>query len=166
MSRIFRVFVPASVIGLIFSEFTLILLCYIAGSWLVGWFINPDFDLAIFVREDAGLIKIAVVALCLIAGIYFQDLYSTFRIKSLTILIQQLCLVAGFAFLIQALFAYARHPEWSLPRWAMIFGSFLMLLVLPAWRSFYSNVVVRALASQRILFLGASPVIQEIGAHL
>lgn len=166
MSRIFRVFVPASVIGLIVSEFLLILLCYVTGSWLVGWFINPDFDLGIFIRDDAGLVKIAVVALCLVAGIYFQDLYSAFRIKSLTVLIQQLCLVAGFAFLIQALFAYARRPEWSLPRWAMIFGSFLMLLVVPAWRSFYSSVVVRALANQRILFLGTSPVIQEIAAHL
>lgn len=166
MSRLFRVFIPISVIGLILSEFLLILLCYIAGSWLVGWFINPDFDLVTFLNDDAGLIKITVVAACLIAGLYFQDLYSMFRVKSLTVLVQQLCLVAGFAFLIQALFAYARRPEWSLPRWAMIFGSILMLLVIPAWRSFYGSVIVKALANQRILFLGTSPVIQEIAAHL
>lgn len=166
MNRLFRVFVPVSVIGLILSEFIFIFLCYLVGSWLVTRFINPDFDVLIFLTEDAGAAKIAVVALCLIAGLYFQDLYSSFRVKSISVLVQQLCLVVGFAFLIQALFAYARRPEWSLPRWAMIFGSLLVLVVIPSWRFFYSNVAVKAFAGQRILFLGTSPVIQEIAAHL
>ncbi len=165
MSRLFRVFVPVSVIGLIFSEFLLILLCYITGAWLVR-FINPDLEIGIFLTDDGGLIKIIVVTVCLLAGLYFQDLYSSFRVKSVSVLFQQLCLVCGFAFLIQALFAYARRPEWSLPRWAMIFGSLLVITIIPAWRYFYGNVVVRALATQRILFLGTSAVIQEIAAHL
>ena len=103
---------------------------------------------------------------CVAAGLYFQDLYSDFRVKSISFLVQQLCLVIGFTFLMQAFFAYIRRPEWSLPRWAMIFGSVLVLLVVPSWRLFYSRVLLKAVGVQRILFLGASPISQQIAAHL
>lgn len=166
MSRLFRVFVPVSVIGLIVSEVVFLFLCYIAGASLLNRFINSEFELSIFLRDDYGFFRIAVVVICIIAGLYFQDLYSSVGVKSMSVLIQQLCLVCGFAFLIQALFAYAKKPEWSVPRWAMIFGSIFVIVVIPAWRFFYGNVIVKALANQRILFLGTSPVIQEIAAHL
>jgi sugar transferase (PEP-CTERM system associated) len=166
MFQIFRVFIPASVIGLICSEFALIFFCYLAGTWLVSEFINPNLVLSSFVFDEGGLFQIAIVILCLVAGLYFQNLYSDFRITSISVLLQQLCLVIGFAFLIQALFAYARRPEWSLPRWAMIFGSVLALVIIPAWRVFYSRVVLKAVGFRRILFLGASPISQEIAAHL
>jgi sugar transferase (PEP-CTERM system associated) len=48
----------------------------------------------------------------------------------------------------------------------MIFGSILTLVFVPAWRLFYSNVVIKALATQRVLFVGTSPVIREIATHL
>ena len=166
MSRLFRVFIPVSVLGLISSELLLIFGAYIAGCALITPLINPEFDLMPFLTVEDGLIRIAVVALCIVIGLYFQNLYSEFRVKSVTVLIQQLCLVAGFAFLIQALFSYVKKPEWSLPRWGMIFGSAIALIVIPAWRVFYSGVVLRALTFRRVLFLGSSPVIQEIAKHL
>ena len=120
-----------------------------------------------FLTVEDGLIRIAVVALCIVIGLDFQKIrHFDFGVIGYLGSIQQLCLVAGFAFLIQALFSYVKKPEWSLPRWGMIFGSAIALIVIPAWRVFYSGVVLRALTFRRVLFLGSSPVIQEIAKHL
>ncbi len=166
MRQLFRAFIPASIVGLVLSEITLIFLCYIAGSWLVMRFINPNLIVSTFLLYEGGLPQIAVVTLCLVAGLYFQNLYSNVRIKSSTLLVQQVCLVIGLAFLIQALFAYIRKPEWSLPHWGMIFGSFLVLVVIPAERLFFSRVLLKYIGFQRILFLGSSAISREIAAHL
>ena len=166
MRQLFRVFIPTSVIALAFSEFSFIFLCYVAGSWLVSRFINPNLVVGAFLVDEGGLIQITVVTVCLVLGLYFQSLYTNVRVKSLTLLVQQVCLVIGLAFLIQALFAYIRRPEWSLPRWAMIFGSVLALVVIPGWRVFFSRVVLKFIGFQRVLFLGTSAVSKEIAAHL
>ncbi len=133
---------------------------------MVVVFLNPDLDFSTFLFDDGGIFQIALVVVCLVLGLYFQDLYSEFRVRSLSVLVQQLCLDIGLAFLIQALFAYARRPDWSLGRWNMIFGSCLVLAVVPAWRLFYTRVLLRAMGSTRVLFLGASTASQEIAAHL
>ena len=166
MRQLFRAFIPASLIGLILSEITLLFLCYAAGAWMVGRFVNPDLNLASFLFDEGGLTQIGVVVFCVVAGIYFQDLYSKIRVKSPMLLVQQICLVIGLAFLAQALLAYIRRPEWSLPRWAMIFGSVCTLIVIPGWRVFYSRVVLKFIGFQKVLFLGIAPVSQEIAAHL
>jgi sugar transferase (PEP-CTERM system associated) len=166
MRQLFRVFIPGNLVGLILSEISLIFLCYLAGSWLVGLLLNPYMVLNTFIFDEGGLIQILLVVGCLTLGLYFQNLYTNVRIKSVTLLVQQICLVIGLAFLIQALFAYARRPEWSLPRWAMIFGSILALFVIPGWRLLYSRVILKAIGFQRVLFLGVAQVSQEIAAHL
>ncbi len=166
MRQLFRVFIPASIIALAISEFTFTFLCYLGGSWLVSRFINPNLVLGAFLVVEGGLIQITIVVVCLVLGLYFQNLYSNVRLKSLTLLIQQVCLVIGLAFLIQALFAYIRRPDWSLPRWAMIFGSMLALVVIPGWRLIFSRVILKFMGFQRVLFLGTSAVSREIAAHL
>jgi sugar transferase (PEP-CTERM system associated) len=166
MRQLFRVFIPASLIGLILSEFALVFLCYLAGTWLVGRFINPSLDLNSFIFVEGGMIQIVLVVACITLGLYFQNLYSDIRVQSVAFLFQQICLAIGFAFLAQAFLAYVRRADWSLPRWAMIFGSSLALLVIPGWRLFYSRVVLKALGSRRVIFLGVSPISQEIAAHL
>ena len=166
MLQLFRVFIPTSVIGLIFSEVVILFLSYIAGALMLTLFINQTADLATFLQYEGGWMQISIVVFCLVAGLYFQDLYSDFRVTSLTLLAQQVCLDVGFAFLVQAFFAYIRRPELSLPRWAMIFGSIVALVLVPGWRLFYGRVILRAVGSQRILFLGASSLSREIAAHL
>jgi sugar transferase (PEP-CTERM system associated) len=166
MIRLFRVFIPTSVLGLLASEFLLIYACYIAASFMVYRFITTDFDPQFFLFGDSGWLRIGLVVGCIMLGIYFHDLYTQFRIKSRILLLQQLCLVVGIAFLTQAFLSYLRRPEWIVPKWLMIFGSGLTLLLLPAWRIFYGTVVLRAFGHQKILFLGSSPVIREIAAHL
>jgi sugar transferase (PEP-CTERM system associated) len=166
MIRLFRVFIPTSVLGLLASEFLLIYACYITASFMVYRFITTDFDPQFFLFGDSGWLRIGFVVGCIMLGIYFHDLYTQFRIKSRILLLQQLCLVVGIAFLTQAFLSYLRRPEWIVPKWLMIFGSALTLLLLPTWRIFYGTVVLRAFGHQKILFLGSSPVIREIATHL
>src|SRR6185437_9001635 len=116
--------------------------------------------------DQGGILQISLVVTCLMLGLYFQNLYSNVRVTSTTVLLQQVCLLVGMAFLLQALFAYARHPEWSLPRWTMIFGSILPIAIIPAWRLLFSRVILRYMGMQRILFLGTSAVSREIAAHV
>jgi len=166
MIRLFRVFIPTSVLGLLASEFLLIYLCYIAASFMVYEFITTEFDPQFFLIGDGGWLRIGLVVACIMLGIYFHDLYTQFRIKSKILLLQQLCLVVGIAFLTQAFLSYLRRPEWIVPKWMMIFGSALTLVLLPGWRVFYGSVVLKALGQQKVLFLGSSPVIREIAAHM
>lgn len=166
MIRLFRVFIPTSVLGLLLSEFFLIYLCYIVSPFLLNQFINPEFDPQFFLFNDSGFLRIGLVVACIMAGIYFHNLYAQLRIRSRLLLIQQLCLVVGIAFLTEALLVYVKKPEWSVPRWVMIFGSGLTLILLPAWRLFYGTVVIRALGHQRLLFLGTSAIVREIAAFV
>jgi len=143
MRQLFRVFIPGSLVVLLLSEISLIFLCYLAGAWMLGAFLNPYMVFSVYLYVEGGLTQIAFVTVCLVFGLYFQNLYGNIRVKSVTLLWQQVCLDIGLAFLFQALLAYIRRPEWSLPRWAMIFGSVLVLIVIPLWRVLYSRVIVR-----------------------
>jgi sugar transferase (PEP-CTERM system associated) len=161
MIRLFRVFVPASVVALLVSEFILIYACYLAAAFLV-FRVDPQ----VFLVDDNGWLRIAVVVICLILAVYFHDLYAHFRVKSRVLLYQQVGVVVGAAFLIQSLLAYARLRALILPTWLMIAGSALTMVSLPAWRIFYGRFALKMLASERVLFLGASPVIEEIMRYL
>jgi sugar transferase (PEP-CTERM system associated) len=165
MIQIFRVFIPVSVLGLIFSEFLLIFLCYTAGTLLIDVFITSEFSPSVFFGAENGWVRIVIVVTCIVAGVYFQNLYSTLRVKSLTLLFQQFCVAIGAAFLIQSSFTYLRHPLWGVPKWSMIFGSFLTLIVIPSWRVFYGSVLLQAMGASKVLFLGTSDVSQEIAKH-
>src|SRR6185437_7366501 len=137
MIHIFRVFIPASVIGLLISEALIVFFCYVGASALLFELINPDFSPLIFFQNDGGIFRIVLVVACIVASLYFQNLYANFRVRSVTVLMQQLCMAIGSAFLIQAFVTYMKRPEWAIPKWMMIFGSFLTLIMIPAWRLFY-----------------------------
>jgi len=161
MIRLFRVFVPASVVALLVSEFILIYVCYMVAAFFV-FRVDPQ----VFLVDDNGWLRIAVVVVCLIVAVYFHDLYTHFRVRSRVLLYQQVGVVVGAAFLIQSLFAYGKLRALLLPTWLMIGGSALTIVSLPAWRIFYGRFVLTMLASERVLFLGASPVIEEIMRYL
>jgi sugar transferase (PEP-CTERM system associated) len=160
MIRLFRVFVPSSIVALLVSEVILIYTCYVVATFIVLYE-----DPQVFLFDDNGLARIALVVTSIIVGIYFHDLYEQFRIKSRILLFQQTSVVVGVAFLVQAMLGYLRLRDWLLPTWLMIIGSAMVLVLLPAWRIFYSGVVFKATGSERVLFLGTSAVVQEIGRH-
>ena len=160
MIRLFRVFVPASVLTLLGSEIILTTSCFILASFLI-----LDIDPTVFLLYDGGLARVGFAVSSIVAGLYFHDLYTHVRVRSKILLLQQLCQVTGIAFLAQALVSYL-DPNWMLPRWLMIMGSGLGLITLPAWRIFYSGVVLRAFGGQRVLLLGSNSVVREIAQHL
>ena len=157
MIRLFRVFIPTSVVALLVSEIILTYTCYVIATFLM-----LDVDPEVFLFYDNGWVRIALVVICLMIGIYFHDLYTQFRIRSRILLLQQVIVVVGVTFLTQALLVYLRLQELILPTWLMIVGSFLTLVFLPLWRIFFSSVVMKAMGSERVLFLGTSSISQEI----
>src|SRR5437016_3357181 len=156
MIRLFRVFVPTSVVALLLSEIILTYTCYVIAAFVV-----LDVDPQVFLLYDNGGVRIAIVVACIMLGVYFHDLYTHFRIKSRVLLFQQIGVVLGLAFLMQSLLVYLRLRELVLPTWLMIGGSLLVIIILPTWRIFYSTVVLRAMGSERVLLLGASSLVQD-----
>jgi len=161
MIRLFRVFIPTSVVALLVSEVILTYTCYVVATFLM-----LEAAPEVFLLDDNGWLRIVLVVACLMLGIYFHDLYTQFRIRSRVLLLQQVIVVVGVTFLTQALLVYLRLPDLILPTWVMIAGSGLTLTLLPIWRILFSTVVMRAMGSERVLFLGTSSVSQEIVQYL
>src|ERR1700722_8467293 len=161
MIRLFRVFIPTSVVALLVSEIILTYTCYVVATFLM-----MDVAPEVFLFDDNGWLRIAIVVGCLMFGIYFHDLYTQFRIRSRILLFQQVIVVVGVTFLTQALLVYLRLQDLILPTWVMITGSAITLVLLPVWRIIFSTVVMKAMGSERVLFLGTSSVSQEIVQYL
>jgi sugar transferase (PEP-CTERM system associated) len=161
MVRVFRVFVPTSVLVLIVSECLLLFFSYIATSFMVFDQIDPQ----VFLFYDDGFARIGTVVAVIMLGLYFNDLYGDLRVLSATLLFQQICLAVGIAFVSQALFSYGRQ-DWTLPKWLMINGSAASILILFAWRILYTRVVLSAIGAERVLFIGTSPVVFETAKHI
>ena len=103
MIRLFQVLVPVGVLALLISEVILLSCAYVLASYIV-----LEVDPTVFLLYDGGLVRVALVVLSLIIGMHFHDLYSKLRIRSRVLLMQQLSLVVGSAFLFQALVSYVR----------------------------------------------------------
>ena len=159
MIRLFRVFVPASVVGLLISEALLVLACYSLSLYLVG--IDPAFYL--FTLDNYW--KLLVVTGLIILVMYFQDLYDELRITSRILLVQQVSLAVGSALLIMAFIGYLR-PDLLLGRWMMIGGSAAVLVLLPLWRVFYWRYIISGLRTERVLLLGNSSILGEVVAEV
>jgi hypothetical protein len=152
--------VPSTIWALLISEATLVTTAYVAASYLL-----VDVDPLLWLLYEDGILRILTLVAWIVVGIYFQDLYSNFRIRSRFVLVQQVSLVLGTAFLFQGLVSYG-IPRLLLPRWVMMVGSSVVIVSVPLWRYAYSHLVVQALASEHVLFLGASPLAQEIARKL
>jgi len=160
MIRLFKVSIPSSAVGLIISEALLLFSCYLFAAWL-----TLDVPPVVFLFEEGGYWRIAFVMAVIMLGLYFNNLYENYRVRSRIQLIQQFCLVLGIAFLLQSLLSYG---QWTflLPKWMMVYGSLMVLVVLPLWRIFFATLVWRSLGGQKLLFLGSSPAVREIVALL
>ncbi len=160
MVRLFKVSIPTSVIMLVLSETVLLFACYaIAAAWTL------DYSVQIFLWDENGAWRIAMVVAVVVIGLYFNDLYEEIKITSRILLVQQTSVMLGVAFVLQAVLSYGRSSL-LLPKWSMVYGSAMVLAALPAWRLFFSVYVTKAFGSQRVLFLGSSPAVREIIAEI
>jgi lipopolysaccharide/colanic/teichoic acid biosynthesis glycosyltransferase len=160
MIRIFKVFVPTSILALFLSEVLLISGCYAASTYIAG-----DGDFEMFLMDDSGLLRIGIVVGLILLALYVGNLYDDVRIRSRILLFQQLCLLLGFSFIIESLISYW-YPDLVLPLRIMIPGSAFALLAVFGWRLLFTIAIQNAVGARRILFLGASPTVFQLAAHL
>src|SRR3954453_15741371 len=100
MIRLFKVFIPVATLTLLISEVLLVSSAFVFATYLV-----LEVDPTVFLLYDGGIFRIALGLISILLGLYFHDLYSKVHVKSKIILIQQLCLVMGVAFLTQGFIA-------------------------------------------------------------
>lgn len=160
MIRLFRVFVPVGSLALLTSEILLITSAFILATYLV-----LEVDPTVFLLYDGGLVRIFLVLGSILLGIHFHDLYSKIYVRSRVVLAQQLCLVMGVAFLVQGVVSYL-DADLRVPIRVMILGSVLAVTAIFTWRVFFSAYVLRVVAQDRLLLVGESPLLEDIGKHI
>ena len=157
MIRLFKVSIPSAAIALILSEAILFSACY-----TLALAFTADMPLGPFMLDNNGTLKVGLLVGVVLLGLYFCDLYDNFRITSRIQLVQQYCIILGSAFLFQAVLSYARQLDLVLPKWAMLYGSSLALVVVPAWRMVFTRVVWNAAGARKLLFLGSSEIATDV----
>ena len=156
MIRLFRVHLPANTVALFLADAVLIFFCYV-----VALFFTTDVAARVYLLDDGGIWRVLLVEGVILLGFYFHDLYQEPRIRSRIQLAQNVCVTVGVAFVLQSLLSYGR---WNLllPKWDMVFGSVGVLVLMSAWRIFFSAALARTASDQRVLFLGASDSAREV----
>jgi sugar transferase (PEP-CTERM system associated) len=160
MIRLFRVFVPASTLTLLISEALLIVGAYILAAYSV-----LQVDPTAYLLYDGGMVSVLFVLATILVALYLQDLYSDIHVQSSIVLMQQLCLAAGSALLIQGLVSYVDRAL-RMPLRMMLVGSTLMLATLFLWRLFFSTFAVHMVGRDRLLLVGSSPLLGDIARHV
>ena len=148
--------------ALVVLDGVLIFACFFLATALV--YSDPD-ELTLYLLYESGLMKIAIAVGSTLLGLYFQNLYSDLRVRSVMLLLQQAVQVIGVVFITQALLAYLL-PDFVLSRRIMIIGAGLTLLSFPPWRIVYANVLYKGFGIDRILFLGTDVTGVEIAEQL
>jgi sugar transferase (PEP-CTERM system associated) len=160
MIRLFRVFVPVGPLALLISEILLV-----SASFVFATYLFLTVDPTVYLLYDGGLVRILLVLASIILGMHFHDLYSKIYVRSRLMLAQQLCLVIGIAFLFQALVGYL-DTSLRVPIRVMVTGSFVAIVAIFGWRVFFSAYVLRMVARERLLMVGESSLLEDIGKHI
>lgn len=160
MIRLFKVFIPASILVLILSEIILVTSAFLAAVFLLA-----ETEPEVFLFYDSGFSRVLFVVAVIILSLYFLDLYNDLRVGSRIQLFQQVCMAIGVAFIAEALLSYVNR-DWILPRWMMIGGSVLLLFLLPLWRLLYTTFLLRAMNSRKVLLFGDSAALDELAKGL
>jgi sugar transferase (PEP-CTERM system associated) len=160
MIRLFRVFVPVGSLALLSSEILLI-----ASSFLFATYLVMEVDPTVFLLYDGGLGRIGLVLISIIITLHFHDLYSQLYVRSRVVLAQQLCMAIGVAFLFQGLISYL-NASLRVPIRVMLIGSLFSVVATFAWRIFFSAYVLQVVALERLLLVGGSPLLEDIGKHI
>ncbi|MGA2724990.1 MAG: sugar transferase [Bryobacteraceae bacterium] len=160
MARLSRVFVPAGALLLLISEILLV-----AAAFVLATYFELTVDPTVFLLYDGGFEGILLVLLCILVGMYFRDLYSQIRVKSRVVLLQHLCMVFGFAFLMEGLIG-AFAPSLRVPLRVMLSGSGIALAAIFAWRILFSALAPQMAGQDRLLLVGDLPSLKDVGSFI
>ena len=160
MIRLFQVFFPTGVFALLVSELVLCAACYVLATILTY---TTFWDA--YLIDEAGWMTIVPVVMSVVLGFYYQDMYMNLGIRSRTLLLQQLSLAIGMAFLVQSLLNYGRS-DLMMHRQIMLTGSILTVLVLGSYRLIYASHLIEMLGQQRILMVGRSATLEQLARRI
>ena len=160
MIRLFKVFIPAGTLTLFVSEALLV-----ASAFIFATYIVLEVDPTVFLLYDGGLSRIALVVISILVGLHLHDLYSQIQVKSRIVLIQQLCLVMGAAFLAQSLIAYL-NSSLRVPIRVMLVGSAIAVAAIFCWRLLFSAFAFQLVGRDRLLLVGGSPLLEDIAQYI
>src|SRR5262245_46593293 len=159
MIRIFRLFVPVGSITVLLSE-----LLIVPSSFLLAAYFFFPVDPANYLLYDGGLINIAIIAICVLTGLHFQDLYTDTYVKSKILLIQQILFMMGAAFLIQSAISYL--TSFRMPLRMMVPGSMIAAAGIFGLRVLWSTYLVQVVGRDHFLLVGNSPLLADIATHI
>src|ERR1035438_1630578 len=160
MIRLFRVYVPVGTLTLLVTEIILL-----ATAFTVATYALLTIDPSIFLFEEGGWMRITVVIVTILIGLYFQDLYTDVFVRPRVTLLQQLCLIIGSAFLLQGFISYL-DGDLRVPIRVMILGNMLSVLGIFGWRVVFSTYVLQVVNRDKLLLVGGSPLLEDIGKYI
>jgi len=160
MIRLFRVYVPVGTLALLISEIILL-----ATAFTLACYIVLPFDPSIFLFDEGGWVRITVVIVSILVGLYFHDLYTDLVVKSGIVLLQQLCLIIGSVFLLQGFISYL-DVNLRVPIRVMILGNLLSVVGIFGWRVFFSSFAMQVVNRDALLLVGGSPLLEDIAGYI
>lgn len=160
MTRFFRVNVPATSLTLLVSDILLATSAFVLATCLTF-----DVDPQTYLLDEGGLARLVPVVLTILVGMHFSDLYSRVHVQSRIVLLQQLCLVMGVAFLVQGFLSYL-IPSQRVSIHVMVVGSTLAMAGLFLWRIAFSAFAHQVMGRDTLLLVGSSPVLEDIARHI
>jgi lipopolysaccharide/colanic/teichoic acid biosynthesis glycosyltransferase len=155
MNRLSRVPAARSLLLLAMLEAVLLFLCYLAASRWASNLPELGWD---------ELLPIGVAVAALLVALYFQNLYEDLRPQSRVQLLQRFSRALGVVFLLEALLVYAGSSV-PLHRDVMLYGSALVLLAVPAFRTMYCSFARKLQPVKRLLFVGRPATLERIAAR-
>jgi sugar transferase (PEP-CTERM system associated) len=160
MTRSFRVNIPATSLTLLISDILLATSAFVLATYL-----TQDADPRTYLFDDGGFVRLIPVLLTILIGMHFSDLYSQVHVRSRIVLLQQLCLVMGVAFLAQGLISYLSAAQ-RVPIHVMAVGSALATAALFLWRIAFSAFALQMMGRDTLLLVGGSPLLEGIARHI
>lgn len=159
MVRLFRIFIPLSVVILLASEVLLITAALVGAAWL-----NPEIDPSLYLQGN-GPLNIALVLITIVLALYLQDLYTDIYVRSHLILLQQLCIVMGSACIVQAVVSYI-DPDLRMPLHTLAPGAAMAMAAIYGWRVVFSMYVLKRVGGDSLLLVGNSSLLADVAEHI
>jgi lipopolysaccharide/colanic/teichoic acid biosynthesis glycosyltransferase len=156
MIRLFNTSIAPATFLLLISESLILLVAFVLATLAVG-----NLDPVDYLLYTSGSIALLLGVASFLLGLHFQDLYTRIRVTSRVLLLQQLCLATGIAFLIQGLISYL-DSDLGVPVQIMLLGSGIAIPSIFLWRLVCTNFAGRMMPRTRLLMIGRSPTLAQL----
>ena len=137
----------------------------VSGALILATYFVAVVDPTDYLLYNFGLVSIGTVVVTFVLGLYFNDLYADIHITSRVLLLQQLIMLTGVAFLVQGLLSYI-NVDLRIPVPIMLVGSAMAVPALFLGRLVFSAYAVPVVGKTKVLMMGSSPVLLAVGQYI